>query len=91
VGRAPEKTRPFFVLIVELLLLSVSTIAFLFTTGHFLSNARIPDAATCCSGLVAKTNSANHVFASPKRQQVGASVKVPGSELFFCVAQVFKR
>jgi len=43
-------------------------------------NAQILDAATRCGGLVAKTNSANRIFASQKRQQVGASVKVSGSE-----------
>jgi len=51
-----------------------------FTTGHFLPNARILDAATCRGGLAAKTNSANRVFANLKRQQVGASVKVSGTE-----------
>jgi len=52
-----------------------------FTTGHFLSNAQVPDAATRCGGLAAKINSANRVFASPGRQQVGASIKLSGSEL----------
>jgi len=40
----------------------------------------IPDAATRCGGLAAKINSANRVFASPGRQQVGASIKLSGSE-----------
>jgi hypothetical protein len=48
-----------------------------FTTGHFLPNAPVPDAATCCGDLVAQTNSVN---VGQKRQQVGASVKVSGSE-----------
>ncbi|MDY7076409.1 MAG: hypothetical protein SXV54_05735 [Chloroflexota bacterium] len=51
-----------------------------FATGYFLPNALIPDAATCCGGLVAQTNSANQIFVGQKRQQVGASVKVSGSE-----------
>ncbi|MDY7075844.1 MAG: hypothetical protein SXV54_02865 [Chloroflexota bacterium] len=52
----------------------------MFATGHFLPNALIPDAATCCDGLVAQTNSANRIFVGQKRQQVGASVEVSGSE-----------
>jgi len=55
----------------------------LFTTGHLLPNAQIPDAATCCGGLAAKTNGAKRVFASPRRQQVGASIKLSGSEIRF--------
>jgi hypothetical protein len=58
-------------------------VCFIFSTGHFLPNALIPDAATRCGGLVAKTNSANHILVSQKRQQVGASVKVSGSEISF--------
>jgi hypothetical protein len=50
-----------------------------FTTGHFLPDAPIPDVATCCGGLTAKTSSTNRVFAGPGRQQVGASTKLSGS------------